>query len=42
MAIHPTAQVDPRARQADGVDIGPCTILGPNVVLTEGVPSGAG
>ena len=37
MAIHPTAQVDPRARLADGVDIGPWTIIGPNVVLAEGV-----
>ena len=37
MAIHPTAQVDPRARLADGVDIGPWTIIGPNVFLAEGV-----
>ena len=37
MAIHATAQVDPSARLADGVDIGPWSIVGPNVVLSEGV-----
>lgn len=37
MAIHPTARVDASARLADGVEIGAWTIIGPNVVLAEGV-----
>lgn len=37
MAIHPTAQVDASARIADGVEIGPWSIIGPNVELAEGV-----
>ena len=37
MAIHSTAQVDASARLADGVEIGAWTIVGPNVVLGEGV-----
>lgn len=37
MAIHPTAHVDASARLADGVEIGAWTIVGPNVVLAEGV-----
>ena len=37
MGIHPTAQVDASARLADGVEIGAWTIIGPNVVLAEGV-----
>ena len=37
MAIHPTAQVDAAARLAEGVDVGPWSIVGPGVVLEEGV-----
>lgn len=37
MAIHSTAQVDPSARLADGVEIGPWSIVGPGVTLAEGV-----
>jgi UDP-N-acetylglucosamine acyltransferase len=37
MAIHPTAQVDPEARLGEGVEIGPWSIVGPNVVLARGV-----
>lgn len=36
-AIHPTAVVDPRAKLADGVDVGPHCVVGPDVELGEGV-----
>ena len=37
MAIHPTAQIDPSARLADGVEVGAWSIVGPRVTLAEGV-----
>ena len=37
MAIHPTAQIDAGAKLADGVEVGPWSIVGPGVVLGEGV-----
>ncbi|MBF0664640.1 MAG: acyl-ACP--UDP-N-acetylglucosamine O-acyltransferase [Brevundimonas sp.] len=37
MSIHPTAVVDPAARLAAGVEIGPWCIVGPGVELGEGV-----
>ncbi len=37
MAIHPTAQVDGSAVLAGGVEVGPWSIVGPNVSLAEGV-----
>lgn len=36
MSIHPTAIIDPSARIADGVSIGPWTWVGPNVEIGEG------
>jgi UDP-N-acetylglucosamine acyltransferase len=36
MPIHPTAIVDPAARIADGADIGPYCILGPDVEIGAG------
>lgn len=36
-AIHPTAIVDPKANIADGVEIGPYSIIGPDVTLSPGV-----
>jgi UDP-N-acetylglucosamine acyltransferase len=38
--VHPTAQVDPRARIAGGVRIGACSVVGPDVSLAEGVEIG--
>jgi UDP-N-acetylglucosamine acyltransferase len=35
--VHPTAQVDPRARLGDGVRIGAYAVVGPEVSLAEGV-----
>lgn len=35
--IHPTAIVDPKARLADSVSIGPFCVVGPDVELAEGV-----
>jgi UDP-N-acetylglucosamine acyltransferase len=35
--VHPTAVVDPAAKLADDVEIGPFCIVGPNVELQEGV-----
>jgi UDP-N-acetylglucosamine acyltransferase len=35
--IHATAIVDPKAEIADGVEIGPYCVVGPHVVLDEGV-----
>jgi UDP-N-acetylglucosamine acyltransferase len=37
MAIHPTAIVDPKAELAGDVEVGPWSIVGPGVVLSEGV-----
>ncbi|HEY2446324.1 MAG TPA: acyl-ACP--UDP-N-acetylglucosamine O-acyltransferase [Rhizomicrobium sp.] len=37
MSLHPTALVDEGARLAAGVEIGPYCIVGPDVVLDEGV-----
>lgn len=37
MAIHPTAHVDAGAQLADDVQVGPWCIVGPGVVLHEGV-----
>lgn len=37
MAIHPTAQLDPGARLADGVEVGAWCVVGPGVVLDAGV-----
>lgn len=37
MAIHPTAQIDPSAQLADGVEVGAWSIVGPRVILAEGV-----
>jgi UDP-N-acetylglucosamine acyltransferase len=37
VTIHPTALVDPGARLADGVEIGPWCVVGPGVVLQEDV-----
>lgn len=34
--IHPTALVDPRAKLAEGVEIGPYAVVGPDVELGEG------
>ena len=34
--IHPLAVVDPAARLADGVEIGPFCTVGPEVVISEG------
>ena len=48
VGIHPTAVVDPRARVAEDVSVGPlCTVgadavVGPNVVLHPGVHLGSG
>ncbi len=36
MPIHPTAMVDPAARIADGADIGPYCIIGPDVEIGAG------
>lgn len=41
MAIHPTAIVDVRAEVASDVEIGPYAIIGPGVVLREGVTVGS-
>ena len=35
--VHPSAVVDPRAKLADDVVIGPCCVVGPDVELGEGV-----
>ncbi|HZH27057.1 MAG TPA: acyl-ACP--UDP-N-acetylglucosamine O-acyltransferase [Azospirillaceae bacterium] len=35
--IHPSAVVDPAARLADGVEVGPFCVIGPDVELNEGV-----
>src|SRR3546814_862844 len=37
VTIHPSAFVDPRARLADGVSIGPFCLVGSEVELSEGV-----
>ena len=37
MAIHPTAQIDPSARLADGVEVGAWSSIGPNVILSDDV-----
>ncbi len=34
--LHPTAIIDPKAQIADGVEVGPYTIIGPDVVVGEG------
>ena len=38
--IHPTAVVDPAAKLADDVEIGPCAYIGPGVELGRGVSVG--
>ena len=35
--IHPTAVVDPKAKLAEGVAVGPFCTIGPGVELGEGV-----
>lgn len=40
-SIHPSAIVDPQARLADSVSIGPYTVIGPNVEIGEGTTVGA-
>ncbi len=35
MAIHPTAQVDPKAVLADGVTVGPFVVIGEDVIIGE-------
>lgn len=35
--IHPTAHVDSKAQIADGVDIGPLCVIGPDVKIAKGV-----
>jgi UDP-N-acetylglucosamine acyltransferase len=37
MKIHPTAIVDPKARLADTVEVGPWSFIGPDVSLGDGV-----
>lgn len=37
MAVHPSAIVDPAARLAEGVVVGPFCVIGPGVVLEAGV-----
>jgi UDP-N-acetylglucosamine acyltransferase len=39
--IHPTALVDPKAELADGVTIGPCTVIGPHVQIGAGTCVGS-
>lgn len=34
--IHPTAVVDPKAEIADGVQVGPCSVIGPDVKIGAG------
>jgi UDP-N-acetylglucosamine acyltransferase len=36
-SIHPTAVIDPKAQIAEGVEIGPYCVVGPDVVLDRGV-----
>ena len=38
--VHPTAIVDPRARLASGVEIGPYAVIGEHVELASGVVIG--
>jgi len=38
--VHPTAVVDPRAKLADAVEVGPYGVIGENVELAEGVEVG--
>jgi UDP-N-acetylglucosamine acyltransferase len=40
VSIHPTAQVDPTAKLADGVEVGPYAVIGPEVTLGEGCSVG--
>ena len=35
--VHPTAIVDPRAKLAEDVEVGPYTVIGENVELAPGV-----
>jgi len=37
VTVHPSAVVDPAAKLADGVVIGPFCLVGPQVELAEGV-----
>jgi UDP-N-acetylglucosamine acyltransferase len=39
--IHPTAVVDPKAQLAEGVTVGPYSIIGGDVVIGEGTVIGA-
>ncbi len=41
MKIHPTAIVDKKARLADGVEVGPCAIIGPDVEIGASTRIGA-
>ncbi|MCY3018029.1 MAG: acyl-ACP--UDP-N-acetylglucosamine O-acyltransferase, partial [Planctomycetota bacterium] len=34
--LHPTAIIDPKAQLADGVAVGPFSVIGPDVVIGEG------
>ena len=36
MSIHPTAIVDPLAQIAEDVEIGPFSVIGPNVKIASG------
>ena len=36
MSIHPTAVIDPSAKLADSVEVGPYTVIGANVEIDEG------
>ena len=40
-AIHPSAIIDPRARLAASVSVGPYTVIGPDVVVGDGTTIGA-
>ena len=41
MKIHPTAIVDKKAKLADGVEVGPYAIIGPNVEIRKGTCIGS-
>ena len=36
MAIHPTALIDPKAEMADDVEVGPYSVIGPDVRVGSG------
>ena len=41
MKIHPTAIVDKKAKLAEGVEIGPYSIIGPDVKIGSGTTIGS-